>query len=134
MQSPPSVKIAILAGLAIFAPVKGAALTALALCVVDMLTGLWASRKQGIPVTSNGLKKTVIKIAVYEAAILLTFLVDAFLAGTFPLSNIVSGLIGLTEAKSCLENINIIAGGNPLAGIIRAIGSQSSNNPPDEAP
>lgn len=126
----------ILALTAVLAPVKGAAFTALALCLLDLFTGLLAAYRQKEPLTSNGFGKTIVKILVYEAAILLTFLVDTYLAGFFPLSNVVSGWIGLTELKSILENLNILAGGNLLKSIIQGIQSQSSNNtpPPSEPP
>jgi len=122
------VKLAIMAIAAVLAPVKGAALTALLLCILDLFTGLLAARKQGKAITSNGLGKTVVKIVVYECAILLTFLVDQFMAGLFPLSNIVSGIIGMTELKSCLENMNILSGGGLLQTVISTIRTQSSNN------
>jgi hypothetical protein len=128
----PLVKLVLMALLAVFAPVKASALTALILCIVDLFTGLIAARKKRKAITSNGLGKTIVKIVVYESAILLTFLVDQYLAGLFPLSNVVSGLIGITELKSCLENLNIIAGGQVLKAVIRAIRVQASNNTPDE--
>lgn len=121
-------KTLIYALLALFAPIQAACATALCLCLLDLFTGLLASRKQDIGITSNGLKKTLSKIVVYEAAILLTFLVDTYLTGVFPLANIVSGLIGITELKSVLENLNILAGGDLLKSILLALSNQTSIN------
>jgi hypothetical protein len=83
------------------------------LSLVDLVTGILASRKSGIPITSNGLKRTVLKVAIYEVAVLCAFLVGTYLTGPMvPILNICSSLIGLTELKSVLENLDIINGGS----------------------
>lgn len=114
--------LAILAG--IFAPAKAMILTSTVLITVDLITGILAARKQSIPITSAGLRRTVTKLFVYEAAILLGFLTEQYLTGPgIPVSNIVASFIGLTELLSCMENLNIIGGNDLLKSIIDKLGS-----------
>lgn len=111
---------------AVFAPAKGMVLTALVLVIMDMITGMLASRKQKEPITSAGIGRSVVKTMVYEAAILLAFLTQQYLTGPeVPVSNIVAGLIGLTELKSVMENLNIVSGGSLLSSIIDKLGSRN---------
>lgn len=117
--------------LSVFAPVGPVLATILALVVVDLITGLVVSRKAGIPVTSEGLKKSVLKLSLYLIAALLAFLVGNYLTGPLvPVLNIVSGLIGITELKSVLENLDLISGGSLMKVIISAIQKSVSNNLP----
>lgn len=105
---------------AIFAPAKAMILTSLALVMMDLVMGLLAARKQNIPITSSGLKRTVVKLAIYETAIILGFLTQQYLIGSdsVPVCNIIAGFIGLTELTSCLESLNIIGGNNILKVIL----------------
>lgn len=119
-----TLKALCIAVIAVFAPAKAMILSSLALIVVDLITGIMASRKQQIPITSAGIRRTVSKLFVYEAAILLAFLAQQYLLGeVIPAASIVSGIIGITELTSCLENINIISGQNLLKSIIDKLGS-----------
>lgn len=123
-------KSILLVTIAFLAPIEGVLATVGLLVVLDLITGLLASRKQGIPITSFGLKRTVVKLLVYEAAVLLAFLVNQYLTGpAIPLVHLVSSLIGVTELKSNYENINILSGGNLLTSIINAVQRLSSNDP-----
>lgn len=116
---------ALVAIVAVLAPVKMALLTTLLLVLVDLLTGLVAARKQGSIITSLGLKKTIVKLLVYELIIVLSYLIDTYLTGgTILLLNIVSGLIGITELRSVVENLNIITGDKLLDSLLNAISSK----------
>lgn len=120
-----AIKLA-LASLAVFAPAGPMLLTALALCLVDLITGVMAAYKQKVPITSAGLGRTVVKLFVYESAIALAFIVQRYMTGdSIACASIVSGLVGLTELLSCLENINIIGGGDLLKSIISKLGSKN---------
>lgn len=111
---------------AVFAPAKGMVLTALLLVLADMTCGIVASIKQKQPITSAGLSRSIVKTFVYEAAILMAFLTQQYLTGPeIPVSNLVAGLIGLTELKSVMENLNTITGGNLLSSIIDKLGSRN---------
>ncbi len=104
--------IIVIAG--IFAPVKGMLFTVGVLIVADMITGVLAARKRGEEINSGGLKRTIIKALIYEAAVMLGFLTETFLTGgTIPISNIIASLVGMTELLSVLENMNDI-GDNPV--------------------
>lgn len=110
----------------VFAPAGPMLGTALALILIDLVTGVIAAKKQGLPITSAGIGRSVVKLLVYESAIALAFLVQKYMTGdAVPAASIVSGLVGMTELLSCLENINIISGGDLLKSIIAKLGSKN---------
>lgn len=112
-------ELAALALIAVFAPIQPVILTVLVLCVVDLITGIWAS---GSRMHSSGLKATVLKFLVYETAILLSFLVGEYLTGpAIPVLNLVAGMVGITELKSVLENLDIISGGSLMKKVAKAL-------------
>ena len=121
----------IMAIISVFAPAEQMILTVLVLCLVDLITGILASKKQSIPITSYGIKRTIMKLAVYEMALCLGYLVGTYLVPFIPVTNIVSSVIGLTELKSVLENLDIIIGKPVLKSILDALQKGSSN---DQAP
>src|ERR1700677_3527466 len=90
----------LLAGLAVFAPIDAALVTILVLVLLDFASGIVAAKKQKIPITSNGLKRTIIKLCLYELLVCVTFLVQHYLTGDiFPALSIVNALIGIIELK-----------------------------------
>lgn len=108
--------------LALFAPIKAAAIVALALVIADLITGVIAAYKRGEPITSTNLKRTVVKLFVYEAAILLAFLAQTYLTGTLlPVCNLATSVVGLTEMKSVLENLESISGQNLFQVLITKV-------------
>lgn len=111
--------------LAVFAPAKGMILSAATLIIVDLVTGLSASKKLGIPITSAGFRRTTVKFLVYESAIMLAFITQTYLVPEIPVTSIASGFVGITELTSCLENINIIGGGDLLRSMITKLGSSN---------
>lgn len=111
--------------LAVFAPAKSMILSSLFLVLLDLVTGLMAARKQNIPITSSGLRRTISKIAVYEIAILIAFIAQQYLIKEIPVANIAASFVGLTELTSCLENIDIIGGGGLLKKLISNLGSDN---------
>lgn len=113
-----------LALLAVFAPAKAIIVTIIALCFLDLVVGIIASKK---PITSKGLKRTPIKIAVYLTAALSAFLVEQYLTPIeLPVMKMVTGLIGMTELKSVLENLDTIAGGNFFQSVVNSIQARAS--------
>lgn len=120
-----SIKI-LISVLAVFAPVKSVVLTVICLIVVDLITGIWASHKQKVDITSAALGRTIVKAFVYLSAVLLSFLVQQYLTtDAIPCVHIVSSFIGITELLSCMENINIIGGGDLLKKIIDSLSSRN---------
>lgn len=115
-------------------PIHQAILTALSLAIADLVLALLCAAKQHTPIRSAGLKRTVAKILMYEAAIVLAFLAETYLLGPFvPAVKMVTGLIGMTELKSCLEHLDDL-GGNPLFASIltRLAPPQPPADPDDE--
>jgi len=118
---------------AVFAPAKQVVFTVIVLTLADMVTGILASRKQGHPITSSGLKRTVAKIAIYEVAILASYLVGMYLTGPYiPVLNICSSLVGLTELKSVLENLDTINGGSFFRSMTDKLSSYAKLDPPSD--
>jgi phage-related holin len=123
-----SLKTLAIAIIAVFAPAQAMILSSLALVLIDLITGVMAARKQSVPITSGGLRRTISKLFIYELAILLGFLTQTYLTGEhIPVASIISGFIGLTELTSCLENLNIIGGNNLLKVILDKIGFQNDH-------
>lgn len=122
-----------LSAIAVFAPAKAVLLTVMALTICDLISGILASIKQQIPITSSGLKRTVVKVAVYQVAALAAFLVEQYLTPVeMPIMKMVTGLIGMTELKSVLENLDIIAGGSIFSSLIAKLSQGANNAPPSD--
>jgi hypothetical protein len=115
--------------LALFAPIQTMVLSTLALVVCDLITGFWVSKRRGIPSRYKGLKHTVVKLFVYVSAIALAFITEVYLTqSSVPVLNVVTSIIGITELKSCLENLNILVGGDVVKLILERISNDSKDN------
>lgn len=107
---------------AVFAPIHAVIAVVVALVLADFVTGVMAAKKRKEKITSNGFKRTVGKLALYEAGLCLAFLVQQYLTGDlFPASKIVSALVGLTELKSILENLDTINGEPVFSSVVARI-------------
>lgn len=91
-------------------PIRPALVAVSVLVVADFITGLWASKKEGKPITSAGLKKTVVKTLAYQSAIVIAFVLETYLLDGMPVIKVVTAMIGLTEGKSFFENMHRITG------------------------
>ncbi len=119
-------KLLLLSGLSIFAPIQSILATTLALILADLIAGVLAARKRKETITSAGLRRTIAKILVYEAAIMLGFITQTYLTGdSIPIVKVAASLIGLTELLSCLENLNDLSDNKILASLIAKLGSQN---------
>lgn len=108
----------------LFSPIKAVLLTTGFLIAADLVTGIMAAKKKGQPITSAGLRRTASKIFIYHLALITGFLIEKYmLEDFFPLSKMVSGIIGLVEGKSIFENLSIIYGQNLFKGIVSKLGS-----------
>jgi len=109
---------------AIFAPIKAIFLVTGILIFSDLILGIMAAKKRGEKVTSAGLRRTATKVFVYNAAIILGFLVETFmLEGFLPISKITAGLMSVVELTSILENLNTINGSPVFKKLIEKLGS-----------
>jgi ABC-type sugar transport system permease subunit len=114
-----SYKTLVMAILAVFLPIKSVILVVLTIVGVDLVLGVCAAKRRNEPLTSSGFKRTIMKLAVYESVVLLAFLVEQYLTGDFvPIVKILSGYIGITELKSCMENMEDITGVPILKALI----------------
>lgn len=112
----------LLASIAVFAPIKAVLITTFVLVAIDLVTGILAARKRGEPITSRGFKRTVGKFFMYETAVCVAFLVEQYLTGDLlPINKLVAAMIGLTELKSILENMDVIQGSSMFDSILRRV-------------
>ena len=113
---------------ALLAPVIAMLATVSALVVCDLITGIAVAIQAKEKISSRGLKKTIVKLGIYLIVIVLSHVTELYLTrGVIPLLNIVTTLIGITELKSCVENLNILSGGSLLNSVMRAIDKYSSS-------
>jgi hypothetical protein len=97
-------------------PIHPALISVMSLPLVDLVFALLIAKKQNKPITSAGLKRTIAKIMMYEAATIFAYVTEtSLLDGLVPAVKMVTGLIGMTELKSCLEHLDEL-GGNALFG------------------
>jgi len=92
------------------APIKMVLFAVGFLIVADFISGVWAAKRRGEKITSNGFRHTVTKMFAYQGTIITAFVVESFLLPDVPFVKIVSAMIGLTEVKSFFENMNSIVG------------------------
>ena len=98
--------------IAVLAPAKAVLITVMALSLVDLILGITASLKRGERINSRGIRKSVLKITLYEVMVICAYIVGKELVGpTLPIMNMATTLIGLTELKSIIENLSLIQGG-----------------------
>lgn len=103
---------------AVMAPSATSATLVVALVAVDLLTGLAAARKEKKKWTSAKLGRTVSKLFVYVAALVVARLFDwAAIVPQLPLLSLVATTVALTEGKSVFENFDRILG-EPVFGRI----------------
>ena len=110
-------------------PVHTIIIITLVLIVTDLITGILAARKRKEPINSAGIRRTVVKLFVYEAAIVLAFLVETHMHVDIPMIKLLSGFIGITELKSCLENLDTINGSSVIKDILSRLGSANQPKP-----
>lgn len=111
----------------VMAPIKPLLLACGALIVADMITGMFAARKRKESISSAEMRRSVSKMLVYQIAIISAFILEKYLLGDIaPVSRIVSGVIGMVEFKSILENVSTIAGQDILSLVIEKLGSKNA--------
>lgn len=118
-------KILIISILSLLAPVNPVLITALVLVIADFITGVISAKKRGELITSSGIKRTVIKLFVYEVAITLGFLAQTYMIGDMvPVQKLIASFVALTELTSIIENLNELSGGSLLAALISKLGAK----------
>lgn len=112
----------LLALIAFLMPVKMAMAAVIGLVALDLISGLLAAPHRKQKVTSEGLKRTIVKLFVYEIVIALALVTETYLTqDLIPLVKLSTSYIGITELKSILENIEDITGVPVLKTIIDSL-------------
>lgn len=95
---------------AFLAPIHTVMLAVGALILFDLITGIWASKKAGRPITSFGIRRTVTKAFAYQMSLITSMIMENYFLPEIPVIRIIAGLIAVTEFKSFLENVTDITG------------------------
>ncbi len=95
---------------AILAPIQTTMFAIAFLLIADFITGICASLKTKEAITSKKMSHTVIKLILYNFAIVVSMIVEYYLVPEIPFIRIAAGFIALTEINSFYENINKITG------------------------
>lgn len=111
---------------AILTPIKPLLISCGFLIVADMITGIVAAKKRKEEIRSAEMRRTITKMVVYQVAIISAFVLEKYmLSELLPISKIVSGVIGMVEFKSILENVSTIAGQDILKLVMEKMGSKN---------
>lgn len=107
----------------VFLPIKATIITVMVLTMADLIAGVLAARRRKEAITSSGFKRTVIKILAYEVVVALGYLTQQYMTGDLvPIVKILAGLIGMTELKSVIENLQDITGVPLMKLIVEKLG------------
>lgn len=110
----------------ILAPIKPMLIACGVLIVADTITGMLAAYKRKEQITSAEMRRSVSKMFVYQIAIISAFVLEKWIMhDSIPVSRIVSGVIGLVEFKSILENVSSITGQDILKMVMEKLGSKN---------
>jgi predicted membrane-bound spermidine synthase len=116
----------VISALAVFAPIHGLMLAVGFLIVFDTITGVIAAYRSGQEIRSSGFSRVIVKLFVYQGLIMSGFLMETLILPELglPIVKLLAGVIGLTEFKSLIENIEKITGVD-LLKIKKILGSQN---------
>jgi hypothetical protein len=104
---------------AFFLPISGILFLIGFAIVVDTLTGIWKSKKLGIPITSRKLSAIISKLMLYEVAVIGFYLIDfwilndiimKFFSVPLMLTKILSLVLVSIECISISENYKSVKG------------------------
>ena len=98
------------AAFSFFAPISPFVWLAFGLVIADTITGTIAALHRREKVTSKGMYRFPVKLAVYAVSIAACHSVSKVLAPTAPLAYIAVCAVAAVELKSILENTRIVAG------------------------
>jgi hypothetical protein len=113
-------------------PIHSVLIAVSVLVVADLATGIWASLKEHKPITSAGLRRTVVKTFAYQASVIMAFVIETYLLQGVPIIKVVAGLIAMSEGKSFFENLYRITGIDFWSAILVRIHGGSIKILPDD--
>lgn len=97
------------------------------------MTGILASIKEGKPITSARTRDSVMKCLAYQVCVISVFLLERYMVeGALPAAKLVAGAIGVTEAKSILENVQRVAGVPLFSAVLSKLQSRGGGDKPPE--
>lgn len=111
-----------------FMPLKFAFIALLSVVIMDLLTGLWASRIRKVSISSRRLRMSIRKMLGYFEIILLLFIIEKGFDFDFGSYRFVGGFICFVEFISIMENTAIISGNNIFLSIIKLIRGKAEAN------
>lgn len=104
---------------ALFAPISGIMITIGLAILADTVIGIWKAKKLNQKLTSRRLSRLISKIFVYEATVILFYLIDKFMLGDilahfFTIDYLLTKIVGLVlvsvEIFSIDENYKAVRG------------------------
>lgn len=102
-----------------FTPISGILILMITLILADTATGIWKSKKLGVPITSRGMSAFVSKVFLYCGGVLLIFAVDELLLNEIMLyfftvehlaTKCISMIFAFVELISINENWKAVKG------------------------
>lgn len=100
--------------LAYFAPMWDKLIVLLVIYLVDAITGIAASRRQNVPISSRRMRDSVYKLIAYVTIVLLLFVSEKTLGSEKDLTTFAIGFIYAIEGLSILENFYVLCPIRPL--------------------
>lgn len=111
-----------LSGLIAFAaPMKMSFITLFAVIAFDFVTGVWASRINGIGVSSRRLRGSIKKMIGYFEVVFILFVVEKGFDFEFGTYRFIGGFICFIEIISILENTAVITGNKIFMAIVKLL-------------
>jgi len=120
-------KAGILTIVAFFAPTHSILSLVGMLVILDLVTGLAAAIKRGKRISSSKFSGSIAKSCVYLFAICTAHIVQGLIADQ-PVLRMVGAIIGMREALSVFENLNLISGTNLMSAIIDKLRSDNDKS------
>ncbi|HIZ15171.1 MAG TPA: phage holin family protein [Candidatus Tidjanibacter faecipullorum] len=117
-----------LAIVAYFSPLYEMYVVLMFFVAADLITGIIASERRGIPRSSRRLRKSITKLVAYLLAMTLSFSAEhAFKVEWFVAHRAIGALICAVEMLSILENMAVITGHPVFLKIIKWIRGKASD-------
>ncbi len=116
-----------------FTPIHKLLLLTTVLLAFDLVSGIAASLKRGVKITSSRFGGSIVKVFVYSVAMCASHIVESSFVPELPIVRMLAAMIGLRELLSIVENLNILAGRNLLDGLITTlkVANDKQANPAD---
>jgi len=92
-----------------------------AFVILDYFTGIAASKKLNIPITSKKRKDTITKTLAYQATLMSAYLIEKTFLPDFAVLKVVAGFIAYVEVTSIDENVKDITGKSILKSILKKL-------------